>query len=74
MAETLKLRVVVEGIETQVQADYFAASNQNIHAQGWLYGRPVPARLFLQLLDEEEARLAKTQRLELPDGATLAAF
>ncbi|HEY2468735.1 MAG TPA: EAL domain-containing protein [Terracidiphilus sp.] len=74
MAETLKLRVVVEGIETQVQADYFASSSQKIHAQGWLYGRPVPARLFLQLLDEEDARLAKQQAEEFPSGATVAAF
>jgi sensor c-di-GMP phosphodiesterase-like protein len=74
MAETLKLRVVVEGIETEVQAEYFAASGQNIHAQGWLYGRPVPARLFLQMLDEEEARLAKQQEEEFPSGAAVAAF
>jgi sensor c-di-GMP phosphodiesterase-like protein len=74
MAETLKLRVVVEGIETHAQADYFAASNQRIHAQGWLFGRPVPARLFLQMLDEEEARLAKEREAAMPNGATVAAF
>ena len=74
MAETLKLRVVVEGIETQTQADYFAASNQQIHAQGWLFGRPVPARMFLQMLDEEEARIAKKHEEEIPHGATVAAF
>jgi len=74
MAETLKLRVVVEGIETRVQADYFAASKQDIHAQGWLFGRPIPARLFLQMLDEEEARIAKEQDEEFPSGATAAAF
>jgi sensor c-di-GMP phosphodiesterase-like protein len=74
MAETLKLRVVVEGIETEVQAAYFASSNQKIHAQGWLYGRPVPARLFLQMLDEEDARLAKQQAEEFPNGATVVAF
>jgi sensor c-di-GMP phosphodiesterase-like protein len=75
MAETLKLRVVVEGIETQVQADYFAPKSQNIHAQGWLYGRPVPARVFLQLLDEEEARLAKkAKQHELPSGAAIAVY
>ena len=73
MAETLNLRVVVEGIETKVQADYFAASEQDIHAQGWLFGRPVPARVFLQMLDEEEARLNR-QAEDLPDGATVAAF
>ena len=74
MAETLKLRVVVEGVETKAQADYFAASNQSIHAQGWLFGRPVPARLFLQLLDEEEARITKEQEEEIPRGATVAVF
>lgn len=74
MAETLKLRVVVEGIETQVQADYFAASNQSIHAQGWLFGRPVPARVFLQMLDEEEARLSKQAEDEFPSGATVVAY
>ena len=74
MAETLKLRVVVEGIETKAQADYFAASNQRIHAQGWLFGRPVPARVFLQMLDEEEARIAKEQEEGIPTGAAVAAF
>jgi sensor c-di-GMP phosphodiesterase-like protein len=74
MAETLKLRVVVEGIETKAQADYFAAGNQRIHAQGWFFGRPVPARLFLQMLDEEEARICREQQEEIPSGATVAAF
>lgn len=74
MAETLKLQVVVEGIETEVQADYFAANGRKIHGQGWLYGRPVPARVFLQLLDEEDARLTKQQQEEFPNGATVAAF
>jgi sensor c-di-GMP phosphodiesterase-like protein len=74
MAETLNLRVVVEGIETKVQADYFAASEQDIHAQGWLFGRPVPARIFLQMLDEEEARLSREAEDQYPTGATVAAF
>ena len=74
MAETLKLRVVVEGIETKPQADYFAASHQDIHAQGWLFGRPVPARIFLQLLDEEEARASRQAEEEYPTGAIVATF
>jgi sensor c-di-GMP phosphodiesterase-like protein len=74
MAETLKLRVVVEGIETRPQADYFATGHQDIRAQGWLFGRPVPARIFLQMLDEEEARLSKQAEDEYPSGATIAAF
>jgi sensor c-di-GMP phosphodiesterase-like protein len=72
MAETLKLRVVVEGIETKAQAAYFAASDQRIHAQGWLFGRPVPARQFLQMLDEEEAKFAREQEEEIPHGAAAA--
>ncbi|MBS1801757.1 MAG: EAL domain-containing protein [Acidobacteria bacterium] len=74
MAETLGLRVVVEGIETKVQADYFAASEQDIHAQGWLFGRPIPARAFLQMLDEEEARLTKQAEEEYPAGAIVATY
>lgn len=74
MAETLGLRVVVEGIETKIQADYFAASEQDIHAQGWLFGRPAPARVFLQMLDEEESRLSKVAEEDYPTGAAVAAF
>lgn len=54
MAETLGLRVVVEGIETPQQARYFAEANQQIYAQGWLYGRPVPPEAFLKLLQDED--------------------
>ena len=44
MAEALHLQVVVEGVETQNQADYFAGAPLHIFAQGWLFGRPVPAK------------------------------
>ncbi len=56
MADTLKLRVVVEGIETQEQARYFASANQRIFAQGWLFGRPVPADSFHRTLAEDEKK------------------
>ncbi len=52
MADTLDLRVVVEGIETQQQASYFAATDRSIYAQGWLFGHPVPAQSFHRLLSE----------------------
>ena len=75
MAKTLNLRVVVEGIESKAQEEYFAASKQNIHGQGWLYGRPSPARSFLQMLDEEEDReRRRRQAAEVPDGATVGAY
>jgi sensor c-di-GMP phosphodiesterase-like protein len=53
MADTLGLRVIVEGIETPQQALYFAQSEQSIYAQGWLFGRPVPPEAFLRLLEGE---------------------
>jgi sensor c-di-GMP phosphodiesterase-like protein len=56
MAETLKLQVIVEGIETELQADFFAGSNRPILAQGWLFGRPVPVVEFERLLAEDEQR------------------
>jgi sensor c-di-GMP phosphodiesterase-like protein len=53
MARQLNLCVVVEGIETQEQADYFAHLDQEILAQGWLFGRPVPAEELRRRLVEE---------------------
>jgi sensor c-di-GMP phosphodiesterase-like protein len=53
MAESLKLGVVVEGVETGQQADYFSTARQPIHGQGWLYGHPLTAAEFLGLLEED---------------------
>jgi sensor c-di-GMP phosphodiesterase-like protein len=50
MARSLNLGVVVEGIESERQADYFSTNNVRIYGQGWLYGRPMPAAEFFQLL------------------------
>ena len=50
MARNLNLAVVVEGIESPSQADYFSTDNLKIYGQGWLYGRPVPAVEFFGLL------------------------
>ena len=58
LAAALKLQVIVEGIETEQQANYFANSGQPILAQGWLFGRPVLAEAFLRLLAEEELAIA----------------
>jgi sensor c-di-GMP phosphodiesterase-like protein len=57
MADTLGLRVIVEGIETPQQARYFAEANQAIYAQGWLFGRPVPPELFLRTLEKKESNV-----------------
>jgi len=46
MAETLQIAVIVEGIETEDQAQYFAGSKRPLQGQGWLFGHPVPADQF----------------------------
>jgi sensor c-di-GMP phosphodiesterase-like protein len=56
MAEALKLQVIVEGIETGQQADYFSPSAQPIFGQGWLYGRAVAPEEFHRLLAEDVNR------------------
>jgi len=60
MAETLKLGVIVEGVETGLQAEYFETNAQPVLAQGWLFGHPVPAEEFFRILseDEEKAQVA----------------
>ena len=43
MAYELGLMVVVEGIETNEQAEYFRKAGAGLLAQGYLYGKPVSA-------------------------------
>lgn len=43
MARQHDLGIVVEGIETEAQADYFRKMNTSMTAQGWFYGKPMPA-------------------------------
>jgi sensor c-di-GMP phosphodiesterase-like protein len=50
MAKQLNLAVVVEGIETEEQAEYFRRAGRGILGQGWLFGRPVPAAQFRALV------------------------
>ena len=59
MAAALKLEVTVEGIETEEQADYFAACELPLLGQGWYFGRPLPATEFQMLLRVEDERAAK---------------
>ena len=47
MAKSLNLDVIVEGIESTSQADYFASFDQQIHGQGWLFGRPMTSEALL---------------------------
>jgi sensor c-di-GMP phosphodiesterase-like protein len=59
LAAALKLQVIVEGIETQQQANYFAATDLPILGQGWLFGRPVDAESFLRALAEDKREVAE---------------
>jgi sensor c-di-GMP phosphodiesterase-like protein len=54
MAGALHQQVIVEGIETREQADYFAALAQPILGQGWLFGRAVTAKEFQSLLAKDK--------------------
>jgi sensor c-di-GMP phosphodiesterase-like protein len=54
IAGALHLGVIVEGIETEEQASYFANGGGRIRGQGWLYGHPVPVDEFIGVLIEEE--------------------
>jgi diguanylate cyclase (GGDEF)-like protein/PAS domain S-box-containing protein len=49
MAQSLKLRVVAEGVETETELLFLKAHNCE-EAQGYYFSRPVPADKFAQLL------------------------
>ena len=46
IARALGLQVVIEGIETPLQAEYFAPTTPPLLAQGWLFGKPMTRREF----------------------------
>jgi sensor c-di-GMP phosphodiesterase-like protein len=46
MAQTLKLKIIAEGIETRAQADYLLARGVD-YGQGWLFSKALPAREFI---------------------------
>jgi diguanylate cyclase (GGDEF)-like protein/PAS domain S-box-containing protein len=54
MAQSLKLSVVAEGVETVEERDFLVAQNCD-EAQGFYYSRPVPPAQFAALLRADEA-------------------
>jgi sensor c-di-GMP phosphodiesterase-like protein len=66
MARALHLQVIVEGIETSQQAEYFATLAQPIFGQGWLYGRAVSATAFHSLMAEEKNVQHKASAVLVP--------
>ena len=84
MAKSLQLGVVVEGVETRMQSDYFSPGEQKIYAQGWLYGRPASAEAIQGLIAnsppvisalpepaKQEPEIAIPQFIPEPDGLYL---
>jgi sensor c-di-GMP phosphodiesterase-like protein len=61
MADALKLQVIVEGIETSQQAEYFSSLGRPILAQGWFFGYPVPADRFLRLLADDKKKAKEAE-------------
>ena len=53
VAKALNLKVVVQGIEREDQANYFAGEDSRILGQGWFFGLPVPAKGLIYLCAEK---------------------
>lgn len=51
MAQTLKISVVAEGVETREQVNYLASLNCGYY-QGYVCSPPVEINTFVQLLNE----------------------
>lgn len=62
LAAALGLQITVEGIETAEQAQYFRANPLPILAQGWYLGRPMPAAMFLRVVEKAQAAAAPAIR------------
>ncbi|MCK9380578.1 MAG: EAL domain-containing protein [Sulfuritalea sp.] len=60
VAKHMKLQVVAEGVETQVQADFLNSRGDVIH-QGYFYGRPMPVETWLQWAPNRVTRPASSQ-------------
>jgi EAL domain-containing protein (putative c-di-GMP-specific phosphodiesterase class I) len=62
MAHSLRLEVVAEGVESEAQLDFLRRHGCD-HAQGHLFGDPMTADEFCQLLLAESAGTGKYRAL-----------
>ncbi|UWN70038.1 EAL domain-containing protein [Anaerostipes caccae L1-92] len=53
LADALELQVIAEGVETREQAQMLKKLGCR-HAQGYLYGRPMPEQEFIDYLSGKE--------------------
>nr|WP_235963997.1 EAL domain-containing protein [Brucella pseudintermedia] len=69
MARQHGLGIVVEGIETEAQADYFRKMNTPMTAQGWFYGKPLPAGDAVALLLGRSSKAGRKRGKTLKEKA-----
>jgi sensor c-di-GMP phosphodiesterase-like protein len=57
MAKALQLKIVVEGVELEQQAQYLGGVEVGIQGQGWLYGKPIPCEVLRERLEAQVPQL-----------------
>jgi PAS domain S-box-containing protein len=73
LGQSLGLTTVAEGVETQHQADMLLWLGCDL-AQGWLYGRPVPAERLSEMLSSGIWETEDADEAEVPCGPVLPRF
>ena len=61
LAQSLKLDVVAEGVETEAQRDFLRARGCHM-MQGLLFSRPLPAEEITPLLEAQTQRLGRGRK------------